>query len=168
MNFNLQYSRMCSSDLLNNPRGHSARAGFPLGWWWVAKPREVLGFTRGRVARQWRGSRWGLGAAAGGLAAQHTTSLMVCLQELGELWGLTWQPLCVLCKRNLEAGLGERNMTAAVMDVIGGTKKGVHQRGLCQQLNFLYFRTGSYLNYFIDFLFPCKSSLSPGWTAALS
>lgn len=41
-------------------------------------------------------------------------------------------------------------------------KEVVHQTGLCQQFNFLYFRTGSYLNYFIDFLLPHKSSLSPG------
>jgi hypothetical protein len=39
-------------------------------------------------------------------------------------------------------------------------KEVVHQTGLCQQFNFLYFRTGSYLNYFIDFLLPYKSSLS--------
>lgn len=46
-------------------------------------------------------------------------------------------------------------------------KGGVHQRGLCQQFNFLYFRSGSYLNDFIDFLFPHKTSLSPGCMAVM-
>lgn len=71
------------------------------------------------------------------------------------------EPLCISQERNWGAGLGEKNDSCG-HESDWRNKKGVHWRGLCQRFNFLYFRTGSYLNYFIDFLFPCKSSLSPG------
>lgn len=77
----------------------------------------------------------------------HPSASLTCRaswsQARSHAWGSPW---------------GEDGAAGGVAVVEG--QKGIHQRGLCQRLNFLYFRTGSYLNYFIDFLFPCKSSLS--------
>lgn len=75
-----------------------------------------------------------------------------------------WQPLCFVLEEFGGWSWGEEYDSCGC-SCDQRDKEGVHQRGLCQRFNFLYFRTGSYLNYFIDFLFPSKSSLSPCWTA---
>lgn len=135
----------------------------------LQKPCEVVWFTQGQAAREGLDSRWGLESDSCVLATRHApifyTPCLQCLQEVGELWRL----MAFVC--SMLGGFGGQHWgekyDSCSCACVWRDKKGVHQRGLCQWLNFLYFRAGSYLNYFIDFLLPCKSSLSPGWTAVL-
>lgn len=159
--FCLHCFHLCFSDPLNNLRGGAQTKTFPglmvrcQGSVNACDSPKVLQLGSGRTQH----GIWGLLLVFFLHTVPHPTATVSAEACSALKTGIAFVGFIL---EEFGAGFGDRTTTAVVVDVIGGTKKGVHQRGLCQRLNFLYFRTGSYLNDFIDFLFPCKSSLSSG------
>lgn len=149
-----------------NFRGPVARSRPSLCHADVPKPLGVMWFARGPTVGSARVPRAGfMGWFLCACCLPHHIPGFGSLQRLGEPWGLT----AFVCFIGEEFGgwPWEEAYDSCDCGCDPRDKEVVHQTGLCQRFNFLYFRTGSYLNYFIDFLLPYKSSLRAGWTASL-